>query len=88
MVIKTDGVTAEECMAVVESDNNSDDWAKAHPEVILDVAPTESPLCSYVVFMRFWDRMARVTVWGDGLAGQNYCFTLHFEASHTPRPSN
>jgi hypothetical protein len=87
MVIKTEGVTAEECAAVVESDNNSDDWAKAHPEVILDVAPTEPPLCSYVLLTRF-GRIARVTVWGDGLAGQNYCFTLQYMASHTPRPPN
>lgn len=87
MVLQIEGVTASECLALVEADNNRDEWAKAHPEVILDAPPHEEPLCSYVV--PFADKgPTHETVWGNGIAGRNFCFTLNFIANGTPAPAN
>ncbi|HLE58409.1 MAG TPA: hypothetical protein VJA85_02060 [Candidatus Limnocylindria bacterium] len=80
MVLQTEGITAAECAAIVERDNNQDEWARAHPEVVLDAAPTEAPMCSEVV------DGARQTVWGSGLLARNYCFTIEYLASQSQRP--
>ncbi|HEY4268222.1 MAG TPA: hypothetical protein VGM94_08535 [Galbitalea sp.] len=85
IVLETEGVSAAKCAATVAQDNLQDDWAKAHPEVVLDTAPAGTPLCSIVVA---WpgESAARETVWGNGIFGRNFCFTLRYVASQTQQP--
>jgi hypothetical protein len=77
MIFEILGVTRAECLRIIDADNSRDEFAKAHPEVLLDAAPPEEPRCEGE-----WGGN-QVRVWGGGMA-QQVCFTMDYLASQRP----